>query len=64
MAGLDYELESVIVDLSPVPLNELSAMDNTAIAAMLRAAGALDDASARLWNNDAANESPCSSDDG
>lgn len=51
MAGLDYELESVIVDLSATPLEELAALDDAVIAAISRCGG---DMSTRLWNLDKA----------
>jgi hypothetical protein len=49
VAGLDNELESVIVDLSATSLEELATLDDEIIAAALGCDGSL---SARLWNND------------
>jgi len=52
MAGLDNDLESVIVDLSRTPLNELSVLSDEAIAAVVGCVGDSSDTSSRLWDRD------------
>ncbi|MFD0684437.1 hypothetical protein [Actinomadura fibrosa] len=52
MAGLDCDLESIIVDLSSTPLERLADLTDDVIAAATRCAGGSHDASLPLWNND------------
>jgi hypothetical protein len=51
MAGLDHDLESLIIDLSATPLDQLSALDDEAISAVVRRRGGCE-SSAHAWSND------------
>ncbi|MFD0852212.1 hypothetical protein ACFQ07_08265 [Actinomadura adrarensis] len=52
MAGLDHELESVIIDLSDTSLDQLSALDDEALSAVTACGDANRDGSAAFWSDD------------